>query len=479
MPLRSAGADPLAVVHDTWARTGGPDSSASCVFHTGVPEGARAPARPTDREGARDPVQPGHGDPHRSRRGRRGLVAHDRTCGAGVHGGLGQRTDPTPLRTSDEPRWDGRIEPLDPFAAAEAAGLLYVNNTIPGIRSERVDAHCVYRHPERARRSTTRPNDGASTRSRSRRRGPTCGSAPIADGHLQATGRDAKGRKQYRYHPDWRVQQEEDKYSRLIDFAAALPVIRKQVAADYRLPGIPRAKVLAASSTCSSEPADPGGQRRVRQGERLVRADDPARPARALRRRRHALRVHGQEREAARGHRARRPHRADRPLVPRHPGSAAVPVPRRRRQARRRRLGRRQRVSARRGRRGLHRQGLPHVGWLGHHGRRGRRARSAALTHRCEAQDRQRHRRGRRSPQQPSAAVARKSYVHRVPNRGRRERCSMPSRTPRRASTSRRPRPGSWGSSPTNPDDARHAQRVDHSPTTAAVNRVTASPTPG
>jgi DNA topoisomerase-1 len=69
---------------------------------------------------------------------------------------------------------------------------------------------------------------------------------PDAHGHRQATGRDARGRKQYRYHPDWRVQQEEDKYERLIDFGAALPGIRKQVAADYRLPGIPRDKVLAA-----------------------------------------------------------------------------------------------------------------------------------------------------------------------------------------------------------------------------------------
>jgi len=69
---------------------------------------------------------------------------------------------------------------------------------------------------------------------------------PDAHGHLQATGRDAKGRKQYRYHPEWRVQQEEDKYGRLIDFGAALPVIRKQVAQDYRLRGLPRAKVLAA-----------------------------------------------------------------------------------------------------------------------------------------------------------------------------------------------------------------------------------------
>ncbi len=69
---------------------------------------------------------------------------------------------------------------------------------------------------------------------------------PDANGHLQATGRDVKGRKQYRYHPGWRERQEQDKYQRMIDFGTALPSIRKQVAADYRLPGIPREKVVAA-----------------------------------------------------------------------------------------------------------------------------------------------------------------------------------------------------------------------------------------
>ena len=69
---------------------------------------------------------------------------------------------------------------------------------------------------------------------------------PDANGHLQATGRDVKGRKQYRYHPGWRARQEQDKYQRMIDFGTALPSIRKQVAADYRLPGIPREKVVAA-----------------------------------------------------------------------------------------------------------------------------------------------------------------------------------------------------------------------------------------
>jgi DNA topoisomerase-1 len=64
-------------------------------------------------------------------------------------------------------------------------------------------------------------------------------------GHLQATGRDAKGRKQYRYHPDYRAHRESVKFERLVDFATALPKIRTQVAHDLSLPGMPKPKVVA------------------------------------------------------------------------------------------------------------------------------------------------------------------------------------------------------------------------------------------
>jgi DNA topoisomerase-1 len=66
------------------------------------------------------------------------------------------------------------------------------------------------------------------------------------DGHLQATGRDARGRKQYRYHQRWREIRDETKYGRMIDFAGALPAIRRQAARDLARPGLPREKVLAA-----------------------------------------------------------------------------------------------------------------------------------------------------------------------------------------------------------------------------------------
>jgi DNA topoisomerase I len=64
-------------------------------------------------------------------------------------------------------------------------------------------------------------------------------------GHLQATGRDARGRKQYRYHPDWRACRDENKYDRMQQFAAALPDIRKRTETDLARPGLPREKVLA------------------------------------------------------------------------------------------------------------------------------------------------------------------------------------------------------------------------------------------
>ena len=65
-------------------------------------------------------------------------------------------------------------------------------------------------------------------------------------GHLQAVGRDARGRKQYRYHARWREQRDADKFDRLAEFARALPAIRRRIAADLALQGMPRAKVLAA-----------------------------------------------------------------------------------------------------------------------------------------------------------------------------------------------------------------------------------------
>ncbi|CAN5709952.1 DNA topoisomerase IB [soil metagenome] len=69
--------------------------------------------------------------------------------------------------------------------------------------------------------------------------------SPVVSGHIQATGRDARGRKQYRYHARWRYVRDEAKYDRTIAFAEALPAIRRRVASDMGLRGLPRDKVLA------------------------------------------------------------------------------------------------------------------------------------------------------------------------------------------------------------------------------------------
>src|SRR2546421_7309297 len=68
---------------------------------------------------------------------------------------------------------------------------------------------------------------------------------PAANGHLQATGRDARGRKQHRYHPRWREVRDDAKYNRMTAFGKALPQIRNQVHRDLKRPGLPREKVLA------------------------------------------------------------------------------------------------------------------------------------------------------------------------------------------------------------------------------------------
>jgi DNA topoisomerase-1 len=68
---------------------------------------------------------------------------------------------------------------------------------------------------------------------------------PHANGHLQATGRDARGRKQYRYHPQWREHRDATKFDRMLEFGKALPRLRRRVAQDLRAPGLPKQKVLA------------------------------------------------------------------------------------------------------------------------------------------------------------------------------------------------------------------------------------------
>jgi DNA topoisomerase-1 len=133
----------------------------------------------------------------------------------------------------------------DPAASAKAAGLRYVPDTRPGIRRQRSGAGFRYRNPDGSRVSD------AETLARIRSLViPPAWTAvwicPIANGHLQATGRDVRGRKQSRYHPHWREVRDETKYERMTLFGAALPAIRAHVDHDLGLPGLPREKILAA-----------------------------------------------------------------------------------------------------------------------------------------------------------------------------------------------------------------------------------------
>lgn len=132
----------------------------------------------------------------------------------------------------------------DPVGAARSAGLRYTTDRRPGIRRVRSGKGFRYISPEGR---VLRARD-ALNRIRGLVIPPAWTNVWIcADerGHLQATGRDARGRKQYRYHPRWRAVRDETKYHRLIGFAQALPALRRRSAADLRRPGLSRGKVLA------------------------------------------------------------------------------------------------------------------------------------------------------------------------------------------------------------------------------------------
>jgi DNA topoisomerase-1 len=140
---------------------------------------------------------------------------------------------------------DNRELRLDPVEAARKAGLRYVSDRKPGISRKKRGNSFVYRSPDG---KPLRDKD-ALLRIRRLAVPPAWSDVWICSfegGHIQATGRDARGRKQYRYHPRFRAAREETKYEKLFDFVAALPKIRAQCERDLSLPGLPREKVLAA-----------------------------------------------------------------------------------------------------------------------------------------------------------------------------------------------------------------------------------------
>ena len=130
-------------------------------------------------------------------------------------------------------------------AAAERASLTYVNDTEPGIRRKGSARRFYYVDPD----GRHLKEGEAVQRIRALAIPPAWTDvwiAPDPQGHIQATGRDQRGRKQYRYHADWAAERDSAKYSSLVAFAEALPRLREQVDADLRRHGLPLERVAAS-----------------------------------------------------------------------------------------------------------------------------------------------------------------------------------------------------------------------------------------
>jgi DNA topoisomerase I len=132
----------------------------------------------------------------------------------------------------------------DPAESAKAAGLRYVTDNKPGLQRKPWRKAFRYLNPD----GTVVRESETLSRIQSLVIPPAWTEVwicPNPKGHLQVTGRDARGRKQSRYHPLWREVRDETKYERMTIFGAALPTIRTRVEHDLSLPGLPRPKVLA------------------------------------------------------------------------------------------------------------------------------------------------------------------------------------------------------------------------------------------
>ena len=134
--------------------------------------------------------------------------------------------------------------PVAPQESAKAVGLRYVSDEAPGFRRtrKRTGFRFLAQNGKEIRDARQLARIKALAIPPAWTDVWIC---PIANGHLQATGRDARGRKQHRYHSHWRLVRDETKYARMIAFARALPKIRRRVAKDLKLPGLTRRRVLA------------------------------------------------------------------------------------------------------------------------------------------------------------------------------------------------------------------------------------------
>jgi DNA topoisomerase-1 len=148
------------------------------------------------------------------------------------------------MLSEDEARGEDEGVVVDVADAVRESGLVYVTAEEPGIRRRKAGKGWSFIGPDG---KAVRDKDTLD-RIRKLAIPPAYVDVwicPDANGHIQATGRDAKGRKQYRYHAGFRELRESSKYEHMLDFARRLPELRARVDRDMRKPGLPREKVLA------------------------------------------------------------------------------------------------------------------------------------------------------------------------------------------------------------------------------------------
>jgi DNA topoisomerase-1 len=132
----------------------------------------------------------------------------------------------------------------DPVRAAKAAKLIYVTDVMPGIRRQQQDDHFIYLDSKGEEIS----EEATLARTRKMALHPAWQNVWICskpNGHLQATGTDTKGRKQYRYHANWNAIRSETKFFRMIAFGQKLPLLRERLEKDLKKPQLNREKVVA------------------------------------------------------------------------------------------------------------------------------------------------------------------------------------------------------------------------------------------
>src|SRR5882757_6021159 len=150
----------------------------------------------------------------------------------------------TRAKRAKKQRSNGTVLVADPADSAEEAGLRYVGDDRPGY-SRKANGNDFEYFDTEGKRIRDEPRLLRIKRLAVPPAWTHVWICPSPSGHLQASGRDARRRKQYRYHERWREVRDENKFDRVIVFGRALPKIRRRLKKDLALSGLPREKVLA------------------------------------------------------------------------------------------------------------------------------------------------------------------------------------------------------------------------------------------